>query len=81
MKYIFIGLMFFSSMLSADQACRLTDEYRQIAREARDIVYGDENSFSKCEHSGKYMDGHSKRESICFLPKFSPVNRTGLLNR
>lgn len=51
MKYILIGLMFFSSMLSADQDCRWTDEYRQIAREARDIVYGDENSFSKCEHS------------------------------
>lgn len=51
MKYSFISLVFFASIVSADQDCRWTDEYRQIAREARAIVYGDENSFSKCEHS------------------------------
>lgn len=51
MKYSFIGLILLASIVSADQYCSETAEYREIVREARSIVYGGENSFSKCEHS------------------------------
>jgi len=49
-----ISLLFFllvAVSANAAENCELTDEYKRVRKEVRDIVYGDNNDYGKCRNA------------------------------
>ncbi|OZG73945.1 hypothetical protein BTA51_09195 [Hahella sp. CCB-MM4] len=66
MKYLVTLLLLFSQVSHSSENCIVTDEYNAIRKEAREIVYGNDNSFARCKKSvemAEYWRAMAKCES------------------